>query len=110
MRVDNASIVSQKRTSTVHEYIVSSSERIRLLENTLYFPGWRVSVDNKPVDVQFQDPEYRGLMTFFMPSGTHIVKLQYQESKLRVLGDTLSVIGIIIFALFWIYSFKKKLL
>lgn len=105
---DNAVIVEQKRTTTMHEYAVSTNENIRLLENTLYFPGWRVLVDGQPVTIQFQDPKYRGLMTFTMPSGTHTVRLQYQESKLRLFGDTLSLVGIAVLGVLLAVALKKK--
>lgn len=108
--VDNAVIVVQKRTPTVHTYTVSTNEQVRMLENTLYFPGWSVVVDGKSVDVQFQDPKYRGLITFFVPSGTHTVSILYHESKLRVIGDTLSLIGLGGFLLYWVYAYKKRLL
>lgn len=91
----DASIHQDTRLVTKHTYTVSAKQQTRLLENTLYFPGWKVLVDTMPVDIQFQDPMYRGLMTFTVPQGQHTVSVIYQESKLRVIGDILSVIGIL---------------
>jgi len=90
----NALVTQEKRFVTMHSYTVSSQGESRLLENTLYFPGWRVTVDGKQVGVEFQDPMYRGLMTFLVPDGTHTVSVAYQESKFRLFGDILSLIGI----------------
>jgi hypothetical protein len=89
-----AKITQESRLVTKHAYTVASQGKSRLLENTLYFPGWRITVDGRPVAVQFQEPKYRGLMTFFVADGTHEVVVSYHESKMRVIGDTLSLVGI----------------
>lgn len=105
----NAQVIQENRLVTSHSYIISSQGESRILENTLYFPGWRITVDGKQADIQFQDPAYRGLMTFTVPDGTHSVNVLYQESKLRILGDMLSLIGIIgIAVLFAIKKMKKS--
>ncbi len=101
-----AIVTPEKRLTTFHSYIVSSVGTSQLLENTLYFPGWRITVDGIPVAIQFQDPHHRGLMTFFVGNGTHEVVVSYHESKLRIVGDLLSVLGILIIGLLFI--FKKK--
>lgn len=80
------------RTSTYHTYKIQNSETSRIVENTLYFPGWEILVDKKSVPLQFQDPQYRGLMTFTIPSGIHTVEVIFKETKLRVISDILSVV------------------
>lgn len=102
----DAQITPEKRLITLHTYTIASQGTTRLLENTLYFPGWRVTVDGKPVVVQFQDPQYRGLMTFDVPNGTHEVAVVYNESKIRILGDVLSVIGIV--SLIVLFAIKRN--
>ncbi len=105
-----AKILSIKRKITDHTYVVKDDTQVQFVENTLYFPGWRVLVDDKPVDVQFQDPHHRGLMTFLAPQGEHAIEVVYSESKLRLLGDVLSIVGLLGYLLFWIVSLQKKLL
>lgn len=85
-----------KRTTVEHDYLIQADTEARFVENTLYFPGWKVLVDGKPVDVQFQDPKYRGLMTFSVVEGKHTIKIVYSESKLRLLGDFLSLLGLVL--------------
>lgn len=92
--IDGQAEVSQlRRTSTVHEYTVDAATRSRLVENTLYFPGWQVLVDGKPVSVEFQDPSYRGLMTFWVDEGEHVVKVAFRDTKLRKTANTVSLVG-----------------
>lgn len=99
------------RTSTKHVYTVQTvSEKTRLLDNTLYFPGWKVSVDGieLPVtDLLFQDPNYRGLINFYinMP-GTHTIIVEFTDTKLRTISNIISVIsGILVIG---IYFYVKK--
>lgn len=83
------------RTSTEHVYHVSAFQPSRMLENTLYFPGWHVVVDDHQVPVEFQDQNYRGLMTFSLNQGDHTVSVYYQETNLRLISDMLSLISVL---------------
>ncbi len=85
-------IISRKTTE--HIYRVVADKDSRLVENTLYFPGWRVSINEKPVSVEFQDPKYRGLMTFVTPAGINAVKVSFGETKLRLMSDGISLLGL----------------
>lgn len=94
-------------TSVFHSYVISTSSKIRLRENTLYFPGWSVTVDGIKVPIQFQDPQNRGVDTFFVAPGKHIVKLSFVETRLRLIADGISTVGLCLLAIFFIL--KKKL-
>ena len=64
------------------------------LENTLYFPGWFVYVDGvkkSPFDIWFQDPNYRGLINFFVPRGKHLIEIKFEETRLRKTADIISL-------------------
>lgn len=89
-----AIVTSTKRATTVHEYLVDAKSDSRLAENTLYFPGWRVFVDGVDVQVEFQDPQYRGLMTFTVPQGEHAVRVVFGDTKLRRAATFISLLGL----------------
>jgi uncharacterized membrane protein len=89
----NSSIAILKRTTTDHEYTITSTSPSRILENTLYFPGWKVYVDGVATDVQFQDPYFRGLMTFHVAEGNHRVKVVFEDTKLRAVANIISFIS-----------------
>lgn len=92
-----ADVTQTARSTTTHEYAVLANEKTRLVENTLYFPGWEVFVDGAPVpDVQFQDPQYRGLMTFWVEPGEHTVKVSFGETKLRRVANWTSAIAVLL--------------
>lgn len=84
------------RSTTKHEYVVRVETPARLVENMLYFPGWKVWVDGKLVEVEFQDPNYRGLMTFDVPAGMHQVVVEFQETKLRKFANLISLGGLVV--------------
>lgn len=97
----NASVVQVSRSIDTHVYdIVVDSSEARLVENTLYFPGWNVFVDGKSVDLQFQDPEFRGLMTFMVPKGKHAISVEFGDTNLRKFANIVSTVGIVVFIVF----------
>jgi len=81
------------RQSNLHRYNLKAASRSRLVENTLYFPGWQVWVDQQPVAIEFQDPDYRGLMTFWVESGEHEIVVKFTETKLRYFADIISILA-----------------
>lgn len=103
-----AVIKELSRTSTRHEYEVKVRDRVRLRENTLYFPGWEVLVNGKKTAVEFQDPANRGLITFFINQGKHRIDLRFNETKLRFAADFISVVSFIIL-FFWGIITKRGL-
>lgn len=90
-----AEIEEIKRLTNCHLYQVKAGMPTRIVENTLYFPGWRVLVNNQEVEVEFQDPAYRGLMTFWLDPGEHQVEVVFGETKLRLFADLISLGGLV---------------
>ncbi len=90
----DARIQQTFRSSTIHEYEVHAKTKSRIVENTLYFPGWRVMVDEAEVPVEFQDPAHRGLMTFMVAEGYHKVRIEFGQTKLRRTADGISLAGL----------------
>ena|SRR3989344_4265818 len=101
-------VLEVNRFSTKHVYQITSKEGLRIRENTLYFPGWEVFVDGKKVPIEFQDPANRGLITFFLEEGIHTVKIKFTETKLRILADSISIVGLVFVTILGIL--KKRLL
>ncbi len=101
----DATIREDKRTTTKHIYTIDVKTKIaQIRENTLYFPGWIVMVDNRPVAIEFQSGVNRGVITFFLERGMHTVILLFKETKLRYLSDTISVFSLVILLLWGILN------
>ncbi len=103
----SANITPIIRKSTRHEYAVTIQTRTRLVENTLYFPGWNVYIDGKQTPIEFQDPSHRGLLTFWIEPGTHSVVAKFTDTKLRSVANFVSGLGIVFLGILSIISMRK---
>jgi hypothetical protein len=98
--IDGSAFIKElKRTSTEHKYQVNVYRNTSFEENTLYFPGWEIKANGVLLPLQFQNPRYRGIMTFNLSKGSYIVEATYKETKLRLFADIISFITIVIFCL-----------
>ena len=103
-------IVSRELSNSWRKYAVNAITDIRMADYTFYFPGWKVWVDSKPVDIQFQDPNYRGIITYNVPKGRHNIYLKFTDTKVRVLGNLVSALSIAGLIIFFFVEKKKHIL
>lgn len=89
-RVD---IEVKKRLLELHQFDVDASAPSVLVDNTLYFPGWKVFIDGQSTPIEFQDQNWRGLITFALPQGRHRVEVTFMETPLRKLSNALSILA-----------------
>lgn len=87
----NGVLSNYQRKPRVHAFSVEAQDQIAILDNTLYFPGWKVTVDDQKVPIEFQDANHRGLITFFVPKGKHHVTVRFTESPIRLISDIISL-------------------
>jgi len=93
-------ILNFKRKSNLHTFMLDSATDVKILDNTVYFPGWQVRVDSKKVPIEFQDMNHRGLITFLVPKGMHNIEVVFKESAVRLFSNIVSlfsIIGIVLF-------------
>ncbi len=100
-------ILEEKNASRV--YKTKSEGELRLIDHTFYFPGWTAYIDGSATIIEYQDPNYRGLITYKVPAGEHQVKVIYEYSKIRLLGALVTVVGVISATVFFV-SFRSKYL
>ena len=99
-------ITNYTRSTIRHTFITKALSSVRILDNTFYYPGWRVQIDSNTIPIQFQDPNHRGLITFAVPEGTHEVRVQFGETPLRKITDAISIGTIILLGFFWFFRNK----
>jgi len=87
--------------------VIAQSPEIRLVDNTFYFPGWKVYVDKKETPIEFQDMNYRGVITYRVPEGRHTVEVKFTNTKIRLLANSISIFSIGVFGL--LVLFRKRL-
>lgn len=98
-------IIESKNSSRT--YKTYSEEQIRLIDYTFYFSGWAVYVDSKPISFEFQDPNYRGIITYKVPPGEHEIRVVYEYTTVRILGVIITILGIMAAAT-WLYLLRSK--
>lgn len=99
-------ILKFKRKSNLHTLTVDSKTNVKILDNTVYFPGWQVFVDGKKTPIEFQDVNHRGLITFSVPKGMHHIEVVFKESAVRLFSNMVSLFSIIgIFLIFVVRLF-----
>ncbi len=100
------SIVQATTKNSVRMYIIDAKTKLRMVDYTFYFPGWHVYVDGSEVPIQFQDPDYRGTITYNVPAGKHTILVQFKDTKVRVLGDIISITAILLFGALILFERK----
>lgn len=86
-----AEVSNFNKKTALHTFLVNAQSPARLVDHTQYFPGWKVLVDNVKTPIEFQDPNWRGLITFFVPAGKHQIKVVFAQTKIRYLANLISV-------------------
>ncbi len=96
------------KKETVHTYTVIAESEVQILDNTQYYPGWRVYSDTTKIPIEFQDQNHRGNITFHLTPGTHHVTVSFGETPLRTAADITTVSTLIIIAFSFLWPQKKK--
>jgi hypothetical protein len=99
-------VLNFAKKSNLRTFDLKVKKQAYVVSHTQYFPGWRVYIDGRMIPVQFQNPDYRGLITFYVPSGEHSVVIKFKESKTRLVSNTISIIALISLIVFIILRRK----
>lgn len=94
-----------------HRYKIKVREDSQIADNTLYFPGWKVWVDGREVPIKFHDLNWRGVITYPVPVGEHEIMVKFTRTRIRLLGDLLSIttfIAIIVILLYPRVKYVRK--
>jgi hypothetical protein len=91
----NAEIAEVHRSIEKHEYVVQVKSKVVIKENTYYFPGWKVLVDEKETKIDFKNKQYPGVITFNLDKGLHKVELVFTDTIDRMIGKWISGVTII---------------
>jgi hypothetical protein len=101
-KIITANIKNSSRT-----YTIDAKTPLRMVDHTFYFPGWNAYIDGVNTNIEFQNPDYRGVITYQVPAGKHSIYLAFQDTKIRLIGKILSVISVGLFVV--LFLLRKKL-
>ena len=102
------SIVQKIVKNSKREYRVTAETPARLVDYTFYFPGWRVWIDKQPTEIEFQDPNYRGVITYRVSKGVHEVVIEFGYTKWQLLGLGLSTMTVFSLLIYGVVRVIKK--
>lgn len=86
-------IIKQTLKNSSRSYKIDAKTSLKMVDHTFYFPGWNVYVDNVKTNIEFQNPSYRGVITYNVPAGEHSVLVIFEDTKVRLLGKIISAIS-----------------
>ncbi len=94
---------------TMRSYTIEANTELHMIDFTFYFPGWKLRIDGKETPIQYQDPaqNYKGVITYYVPQGTHQVELKFEDTAIRKIAKLLSLMSLGVIALFAV--FHKRL-
>ena len=86
----------EKWNGSRREYLIETTEPNRVVERTMYFPGWETYVDGKKVELKNNAKDMFGLINFKVPAGEHVVRTRFTQRTLpRIIGNSLTLTGVI---------------
>ena len=85
-----------KNKSNYLDFELNTKEKGKVRINTVYYPGWQIQVNNRPVIIDYNQ---NGLMEFAVDKGRSKIIVKLTETSLRLVSDilTLVTLGFIVF-------------
>jgi hypothetical protein len=79
-----------------YAYIITTAGETLFTANLFYFPGWKIYVNSEELKPRISR---QGLTQFSLPKGHFRVELKFENTPIRILGNSLSIVGLL--ALGW---------
>lgn len=83
-------IKEMSRNTAKHTYLIHAETPLYIKENTWYFPGWTLSVNNKVSTIDQNNLKY---INFSLPKGVHLVEVEYKDLQILKVAKIISLIG-----------------
>lgn len=91
------SITNLTDRDTYKKYSVDLQKNSLLIFRTFYFTGWKAKLDGKDLPIQFQNPDYQGLMLVNVPAGQHTLEFDFGNTKIRSVSNAISIFSLAFF-------------
>lgn len=96
----------QKDTAKEKKVEINTLSKSLIKINLASFPSWRFYIDGKLITPEISN----GLYFINIPQGKHNLKIKFRSTKIQLLGNIISVIGVSALLAGIIYSRKRKAL
>jgi len=88
-------ILKSRKTAIKREYKIKIRNNSLIKENTLYFPGWKVTDNGKEIPIDFMNKNYPGIILFHLEKGDHEISIEFKMTFDRVVGFLITIVTII---------------
>jgi ABC-type multidrug transport system fused ATPase/permease subunit len=92
-----------ERKSQLHRYRISVEEDAVFSENTLFFPNWRIFIDNKIIPAQYTVDSIKGMLRFSLPKGYYTVRIEFIDDYFVKTSKLFSLLGFSLIIPFFTY-------
>lgn len=98
--IEGGSVVGiDQWNGSARTYRVSMETEGTVTEPTAFFPGWETTVDGTKIPITYQHAG--GRINFSVPAGNHRITTRFgQNTPARLVGNLLSVVSIVLMAIF----------
>ncbi len=95
-----ARVVSASDTGLSAALTLESDAPLEVVYRSFYFPGWRATLDGRPVELKVSSPW--GLMAIDVPAGRHTLTVQFGSTPVRTVSEILSCLVALGVVVLWI--------
>lgn len=99
-----------EQNNSFRKYKILAESSIKLVDYTYYFPGWIVLSNGKEIPIEFQNPNFRGLITYQLEPGEYLVEVKFTPTKAVLLFRIISILGLLLFVLLCLWIFNEQFL
>lgn len=85
---------------------ITTETEIPVTINTIYYPGWEVSIDDKSVPVSYMND--KGVMQIQVPQGKHQVRVLFTETPVRLFANALTAISFAVVTCWLIFGIVRS--
>jgi hypothetical protein len=102
---EGSTVLEEEYTPTAGRLTVHPTKILRVFFDIHYFPGWRAYIDGEEVPIE--PTQGQGRISFIVPAGEHVIRLQFEELPLRMAADAISVISLLVLLAIVVYLAKE---
>lgn len=108
----DATIGEGFRNSVRHDYKIEVHSLVLIKENTFYFPGWKIIANGKDINIDYENKNFPGVISFKLYPGTYNVEVLFVDTFVRSISKKISLITLFLVLLVLVLKvclrFKKS--
>lgn len=103
----DAQIKEITRSSVRHTYVINAITDVKIKENTLFFPGWTLFVNDKPHTISYTNPQQPGVIHFSLNKGLYSVELVFRDTFYRTISAIISLMTVFLICIVLLFKFLR---